>query len=50
MAVNALSPFILNGQLRSMLSTSPAGNAFVINVSAMEGKNPLRAVRCHAQS
>lgn len=37
MAVNALSPFILNGKLRSLMESSPQPQRFIINVSAMEG-------------
>jgi len=37
-AINALSPFILNSQLKPLMLKSPAQNKFIINVSAMEGK------------
>ncbi|MBE9118245.1 SDR family oxidoreductase [Lusitaniella coriacea LEGE 07157] len=36
--VNAIAPFILTGQLKSLLARSPAKRRFIINVSAMEGQ------------
>ena len=40
LAINALAPFVLNGRLRPLLEAAAAahGAAFVVNVSAMEGK------------
>ena len=38
LAINALAPFILNSRLRGLLETTPDQPAFVVNVSAMEGK------------
>jgi len=38
MAVNALSPFVLNGKLRPLLEASPRPLRFIVNVSAMEGR------------
>eukprot|EP00045_Choanoeca_perplexa_P009045 m.85450 g.85450 ORF g.85450 m.85450 type:complete len:465 (+) comp14724_c0_seq9:270-1664(+) len=38
MAVNALSPFIINGKLRPLMRSSPSEAKFIVNVSAMEGK------------
>eukprot|EP00049_Salpingoeca_infusionum_P012589 m.231216 g.231216 ORF g.231216 m.231216 type:complete len:682 (+) comp15216_c0_seq4:201-2246(+) len=37
-AINALSPFIINGKLRPILSRSKHERKFIVNVSAMEGK------------
>jgi NAD(P)-dependent dehydrogenase (short-subunit alcohol dehydrogenase family) len=36
--VNAVAPFVLNAQLRPLLAASPANDAHVVNVSAMEGQ------------
>merc|ERR1712129_371631 len=36
--INALTPFILNGQLRPLLERSPHLDRYIVNVSAMEGK------------
>lgn len=36
--VNAIAPFILNGQLKPLLKRSPFEQRFIINVSAMEGQ------------
>lgn len=41
MAVNALSPFVLNGKLRALLAASPHDTRFIVNVSAMEGKRAV---------
>jgi len=38
LAINALAPFILNSRLRGLLEATPDRPAFVVNVSAMEGK------------
>ena len=40
MAINAVAPFILNARLQRLLAVAAAaaGQAFVVNVSAMEGK------------
>ncbi|EDQ84317.1 uncharacterized protein MONBRDRAFT_30385 [Monosiga brevicollis MX1] len=38
MAVNALSPFVLNGKLRPLMVRSPHADRYIVNVSAMEGK------------
>ena len=37
-AVNCLAPYILIGCLEPLLEAPPAGDRFIINVSAMEGK------------
>ena len=36
--VNSVSPFILNGRLKELLTKSPNERKFIVNVSAMEGQ------------
>merc|ERR1712137_143329 len=36
--INVMAPFLLNGQLKSLMENSPAPDRFIVNVSAMEGK------------
>ncbi len=36
--VNAIAPFLLNGQLRALLRRSPFADRYVLNVSAVEGQ------------
>lgn len=36
--INVLTPFIINGRLRTLLERSPNPDRYIINVSAMEGK------------
>ena len=45
MAVNALSPFVLNGKLRPLLEASPRSLRVIVNVSAMEGAS-APGLRC----
>ena len=38
LTINALGPFILTSQLKSLLKKSPSTRKFIVNVSAMEGQ------------
>eukprot|EP00045_Choanoeca_perplexa_P006247 m.53174 g.53174 ORF g.53174 m.53174 type:complete len:573 (-) comp13538_c0_seq4:97-1815(-) len=38
MAVNTLSPFIINGKLRPVMAATESKAKYIVNVSAMEGK------------
>lgn len=38
LTVNAVGPFLLTSQLKSLLTGSPRTRKFVVNVSAMEGQ------------
>ena len=38
LAVNTVAPFILNKELKALMTKSPAPRKFIVNVSAMEGQ------------